>query len=534
MTATTAHPPAPAPPPRARLAGSAPRVALAAAIAAAVTVVAWRTGDWWTGNFRGAGTNRTIARVLLFAAVFGAVLTLPGVVRRATRPALAIFAGWTLYLGVWLVALWPGILMTDSVDAVVNTRQGIVYEWFSYVHSLINLAVLDVVPNVAAFGVLQILATAALMAYASALVLRAGGRWWAVAAMNLLAALSAPLIVNTLLYSRDTLFALGHVFLALAVAEAVVVRRSLSKAGLVAIAGLTGVLSVYRGDGIVLILVVPLLLLLLRPGRRVALQGAAVFAASLVLFHVVLPALCKIDPKVPDAYALSLRLNPLGAVLNTDYYSADKAADEAALGRVINVAGVKAKATAAEIPAFWAGDWNQAATPADWDAFKATSDRLLLDNLGTVLGNRLATFGATTGLAPAAFTGTAMPGARERDDWIADRTGMEGTPPSTGLYDALSKPLSESGEYRGLFSWRAALQWNLLPWLLLLVVVLLAYRRLRFEAVVAAVILARVPLVFAAAPAAQYKYYYSVLLAGLVIVGLLLAHVRPRSTAAAA
>jgi hypothetical protein len=40
--------------------------------------------------------------------------------------------------------------------------------------------------------------------------------------------------------------------------------------------------------------------------------------------------------------------------------------------------------------------------------------------------------------------------------------------------------------------------------------------------------------VFAAAPAAQYKYYYSVLLAGLVIVGLLLAHVRPRSTAAAA
>ena len=499
-------------------------VAVAAAIAAAATVVAWRTGDWWTGGFDGAAQNRTIARALIFAAVFAAVLLARRV--RASRVALAVFAGWALYLGAWLVALWPGIIMSDTADTVVNTRQGIVYEWFSYVHSLLNLAVLDAVPNVAAFGVLQVLATAALMAYGSALVLRAGGRWWAVAAMNAVAALSAPLVVNTLLYSRDTLFGLAHVGLALAVAEVVAVRRSVSRGGLIAIALLTGVLSVYRADGIVLALVVPLLLLTLRPRRRAALLGAAAFAVSLALFHVALPAICRIDPKVPGDYALTLRLNPLGAVLNTDFYSRDPEADLAVLERVIDVDAVRAKATPVEIPAYWEGDWNKAATPQDLAAFTATADRLLRDNAGTVLGNRVATFGAASGLAEGGFTGTEMGSVRDRSAWLPDRAGMEGAPPSAGLYEAAAEPLRESGSYRGLLSWRAALQWNLLPWLALLLGVALAWRRLRFEAVVAAVVLCRVPLVFLAAPAAQYKYYYSVLLAGLVVLGLLLARLR--------
>jgi hypothetical protein len=522
VSAATVRGPAPAAGDARRRGTASPRrLAVAAGVALAVTVIAWLTGDWWAGDAPGAGRNRTIARALLFGTLLGAVYAAPAM-RRASLVAVVVFAAWALYLGAWLVALWPGIVMTDTVDAVVNARQGIVYEWFSYVHSLVHLMALDVVPHVATLGVVQVLATAALMAYASRLVLRAGGRWPAVVAMNLLAAICAPLIVNTLLYSRDTLYGIAHVFLALAVAEAVVVRRSLSRGGLLGIAALTGLLSVYRGDGIALALVVPALLLLLRPDRRRLLHGAAAFAGSLAFFHVLLPAATVIDPKIPGAYALSLRLNPLGAVLNTNFYSADKERDLAALSRVIDVEAVRREATPTEIPAYWNGRWNREADSADFEAFTTTADRLLRDNLATVLGNRVQTFGAASGLAEGGFKGTDFGPFETRHGWIADRTGMEGAPPSSEIYDAVTGPLRESGRYYGLLSWRSSLQWNLIPWMLLLGGVLLAYRRLRFEAVVAAVILCRVPLVFAAAPAAQYKYYYSVLLGGLVVLGLLL------------
>jgi hypothetical protein len=528
---TTAVHEGPAPGARARASGALPspaRLALAVAAALIVTAAAWLTGDWWNLTApESDALNLTAARALIFLAVFATVLAVPAVVRRAGRAPLAVFAPWAVYLGLWLTALWPGPLMTDTVDVLANSRQGIVYEWFSYAYSLLAIAALDVVPHVASLAILQIVLTAALIAYASALLLRRGSGALPVVVLNVLAAVSVPVVVNSLLVTRDTVFAVLHVFLALYVADAVV-RRSLSRGGLVGVALLVGLLSVLRGDGVMLALCVPLLLLALRPARRQLLAGAALFAASLVLFHAALPAVLHVDPKVPHAYGLSLRMNPLGAVLNSDFYSPDKERDLATLGRVIDVEAVRQSATPLEIPAYWEGHWNKQATVEDFAAFKAVADRLMRDNLPTVFANRVQTFGAATGLAPGGFTGTELPEPDRRLDWVSipQRSGLTGSPPSDELYEALADPLREVGLYRGLFSYRAALQFNLLPWLLLLAAVLPFWRRARLEAVFAVIILSRVPLVFAAAPAAQFKYYYSVLLGGFVLAALLLSRLR--------
>jgi hypothetical protein len=425
------------------------------------------------------------------------------------------------------VALWPGLPMSDTVSVVGTAHEGRISEWFSAIYALLAISTLDVVPHVAAMVVLQIAVTAALMAYASALLLRRTSRRLPLLALNLVAAVSAPLIVNSLMVTRDALFGAVHVMLALYVADAVV-RRSISRGGLAGVVLVTGFLSVLRGDGIALLLAVPLVLLALRPTRRQIAVGAAAFLASFALFAAVLPAVLKIDPGTPHAYQLTLRVNPLAAVLNSDFYSPSKEADLAALGRMIDVEAFRQRATPGGIPAYWAGSWNHAASDADYEAFRTVADRLLLDNAGIVLGNRLQAFTIAGGLGTGQFTGTsiATATAREQGQGASGEPGLGGAPPSASLYNAAADPLRESGAYRGLLSWRAALQWNFLPWLLLLAAVLPFWRRARMEAIVALIVLSRVPLVFVAAPAAQYKYYYSVLLGGLVVAALLLARLR--------
>jgi hypothetical protein len=448
----------------------------------------------------------------------------PGIVRRTPTAGRAIFLAWAAYLGLWLLATWPGLLMTDSADVVEKVQRGVVHEWFSYVQPLITMAAMDVVPSIGAMAVVQIVATAAFFAYASVVMLRHGSGPVAVAIVNVVAAVLAPVVVDTLLHSRDTLFGLGHAYLAVAVADTIVSRRRPSPQWVVGIALLTGVLSIYRGDGIVLIVVVPALLLLLRPGRRAIALGAATFAAAFAVFHVVLPKLLVVQDQSRE-YAMSLRMNPLGAVLQGDYYSPDKAADEAALGRVLDVALVKRVSNPLDITAYWQGGWRPDAPDANFAIFERTSNRLLLDNLSLVAANRAETFAAAAGISSGGFTGTQIGTLATRDDWLTQRDGLVGDPLLPGLYEPAARYIRASGTFDGVALRGVTLHWDIIPWLALLIVVLLLFRRLPLEALIAAIILSRIPLVVAAAPAAQYKYFYSVLLGALVVSGLLIGRI---------
>ena len=504
-------------------------------VAAAVTLVAWQTGDWWAINREAQGErNLTIARVLLFAGVFGTALGVRELWRRSSRVARLAFAGWAGYLGFWLFGQWPGLVEPDTIDMFRNAQEGIVYEWFSYLSALIHLAVLDVVPHVGIFGVLQVLGMAALLGYATSLIAERSSSRVPVAIFVALGVLSSPLVVYTIHYSRDTWFAMLHVVLALLVARAVAERRTVSRGGLVAIAALAGFLSAYRGDGPVVLLAVAAVLLLLRPPRRTLVAGAAVFAASIALFHVVLPAAVFVKQVNPHYYELTLQLNPLGAVLQSDFTSKNRERDLADLRRVLDPDKVRQIQTPVNIPAFWTpGIWRWDASEADWQVFGDATDRLLKQNLPTVLANRVTNFASSSGLQNGAYRGPEYIYV----DW-ADRVtsmqqmnpvlldSMTAEPPVQRLYMAQEKVIHATSDFKGVRPAGAALHWNLLPWLGILLGAMLAFRRARFEAIVAVIILSRVPLVFLVAPIAQFKYYNSVHLAGLVVLGLLLTRVR--------
>jgi hypothetical protein len=512
------------------LGGSGRRARIGAVVAAAVVGVAWQTGDWWQTG--GANTNLTVARVLLFLTVLALVYALAPVIRRVSRPAWIVFGGWTLYGGLWLFAMWPGLVMTDTQDMVARTSYGVVYEWFSYLHSLINLAVLDIVPHVATFGVLQVLGTAALMAFASTIALEVRRSIPALVAMNVIAALSAPVVANTILYSRDTIFGLVHVALALYLARGLILRRRFTAGQVLGIAVVTSFLSAYRGDGIVLLVVVPALILVLRPPRAAIVRGAAVFAAAVVVFHVLLPATLEIQDE-GHRYELSLKWNPLSAVLRSNFYSQTKEQDLRDLGRVIDVEGVKQTYNPAGIDGFWLNKWNQRASESDYKVFNSVASRLIRENAWTVLANRVETFGAAAGLGPGQFNVPPLGldpypanGVERRFWYLGFRQGLVADSPWPALYRKGQAVLERTTPFTGTISTRSAVHWNFLPWMLVLIGTLLAWRRVPVEAVIAAVLLCRVPLVFVAAPAGQFKYYYSVHLGGILVLGLLLARVR--------
>ncbi len=496
------------------------RAAIAAALALIVTVVAWRTGGFFTAD--SDERNLTVVRLMLFAALALFFFSLPTIVRRAGRAARIAFLAWAAYLGVWLFALWPGIVMSDSIAAVDESRRANVFEWFSWIHSALNIAVLDLVPHIGALAVLQIVLVAGTMAFATQALLSWRASVPAAVAMNVVAALSAPIVVNALLLSRDTPFALGHVLLSLLVAQLATRQREATAPRIAVVVLLTGWLSVYRGDGIVLLVVVPLLLLFaLRPARAAVLRGAAAFAGVWILFAFLLPATLDVQDQ-SRAYAVSLRVNPLGAVLQSDFYSADREHDLRELGRVINVAEVRDTYTPAEIPAYWSPTgWNRNASDADFAAFKKTADRLMLENVSAVLGGRVRTFGAATGLGPGQFIQGSFdatgPGS---GDAIAAR------PPSHALHTAAEDAIERTEGWSGAISTRGSLFWNFLPWLALLLCVLPFWKRAPFPAAFALIVLCRVPVVFLVSPAAQFKYYLSVELGGIVLLGMLLALVR--------
>lgn len=500
------------------------RAVVGVVVATVVTVVAWRTGGWFDTG--GRDRNLTAARVLLWLTTFGIVYAVPPLFRRMSRPVALVFAFWTVYGGLWLLAMWPGLVMTDTHAQVVYIQSGTVWDWFSYLHSVLNMMVFDVVPHVAAFGPLQVLGMAGLMAFASAVLLEVRHNIPALAAMNAIAALSAPVVVNTLLYSRDTPYTLGLVALALYLGRSLVLKRRISPQGVAGVALATGFLAAYRGDGVALLVVVPLVLLLvLRPSRGAIVRGAGAFAASVLLFFVVLPHLVFDVYSDPHRYELSLKINPLGAVLQSNFYSQNKDEDLRQLGRVIDVEGVKELSEPSEITPFWLNKWNPEASEDDWKAFNQTADRLLRENAWTVFANRIETFGAATGLAPGQFA-TAPLYRANRFSYVGIEEGIKADAPFPGLYDKGATIISRTKAFTGAISTHSAIHWNFLPWMFVLLVALALWRRLPLEAVVAAVLLSRVPLIFIAAPAAQFKYYYSVHLGGIVVLGLMLARVR--------
>ncbi|MFT4034540.1 MAG: hypothetical protein QM679_03080 [Patulibacter sp.] len=523
--------------------------AVSAAIALAITAVAWRTGEWWQITDPSLKINLWTARAVLLVTLTLGLRGVIAVLPRMTPLRWTLAGFWLLYAALAIVLAWPGTLMSDSIQEFTISRGLVITTWFGWIYGLAHLALLDLIPRMWFLLVVQVLGSAAVFAYAGDVIYRRGrGARWPLVLTTLLLAGAAPVIATTILISRDAPFGVLHLLLALLIVDAVAVRKRATPLIVLAVAVLAGVLSVLRGDG-VLLLWTPLLLLALRPSRQAALRGGLVTVALIVAIRVVLPTPLKLDDD-PFRYSLTLRLPAIAAILadandtadrrddlpasdrknfegsvNRPFWSKTPEADLEALAGVIDLRRVEGLQSPFEIPAFWFGAYRLDATPAQIARFQQTADRLIRDNLPVVLASKVETFSASSGLMNHGFTGIPFERGANPFGGIApaQRDHLAASAPWPSGTNWLARQLGRSATYQGLRPAGSALWWNLVPALVLLLAVLIIRRRWWPEALLAGVILARVPLVFVAAPAAQFKYYYSVYLGGIVALGLMLA-----------
>ncbi|MBU5637830.1 hypothetical protein KOM00_13940 [Geomonas sp. Red69] len=438
---------------------------------------------------------------------------------------LAFFVICAAWFGFWLLGLWPGFYMTDSYGTLWSMYSLSFDNWFSALHPLLYLALYQIVPNAVVVPIFQLLLTSLVFAYALAGLRRLGLSRFLTILLLLALLVNVPVIALTLLVTRDTVFSVVLLFFALWIFFRIVEReRAFSGRELCFCAALIVFLAIYRGDGIALLLAVPLLLGL--NGRISTPRAGMLFLGALLMLQIVKPALIK-ALAIPDdqkiAYSVSLMMNPLGYLLQNDYVTATPEQDRKVLGMLVDVDKVKEVSIPYEIPAFWSGYWKPVPEAA-FSRVRALYGRMIMDNKALFLANRLICFSASTGMRPYGFTYCDM----ARDTKHAPHfDAVYNEPLHRTLFPALYQRqagfIASASTFTGLHPEGKFLHWNFLPELALALLALALFPWFPATASTALVVLSRVPLVFLAAPAGQFKYYYSLYLFGFFVIFLLIA-----------
>ena len=142
------------------------------------------------------------------------------------------------------------------------------------------------------------------------------------------------------------------------------------------------------------------------------------------------------------------------------------------------------------------------------------------------MAGRVETFLASTGFTGAGFKITDM----YRDGWPIhwvppESVGVDlgSSRPFPWLTENLQRYFTYSVAYDPSLSSGSVLFWNFLPSLVVTLIALMARLSAPGLSLASIIVLARVPVVFLAAPASQFKYYLSVEMCGAFFLMLLIA-----------
>lgn len=492
------------------------RVAATAVLGTAVLLLAaYYYFDWWRLNSTPAAESYLVVRIFGALVISAAGWTL--ITWFASLPIAwrRLFMGWVLYLGLWLAATWPGYLMTDSYAAYRYAVDAPFNAWLGTPNIIAYSAVVQLVPHIGAVAVVQLLLAAFVFTYSTRVLVNATGSRAAGMAFSALLALAPAVLYNVLLLSRDTPFSLMVLWLT-AFAFDAARRRSVGLGAAIGM-GIAGAAVVaMRGDGILALL--PALAVVLVVGAlKVRLASTIAVAATLLLLTGLMPGW--VGERRDDwAYEMSLVVNPLGYILQRDYYARDKAAVISVADRVLDVRKVVAQQNPFEIPAYWDNAVRPESTQDERDEFERMYRRLLVENSGLFLANRAEMFAASTGLNRSGFRyADVLQNWNWRHYVAPEEVNLSLDRPFPNLFARADAIFRDTKSYHGAVFGGAFLFWNFLPELIVLCVAVLAYVLSPALAAAALVPLLRVPAIVLFAPAAQFKYFLSVELSGMFI-----------------
>jgi hypothetical protein len=502
--------------------------ALYAAVSFVTIIAIYYGADWWHLNDSPLWAHGKLMLLRVGAALLLslAIAMLVSWLVHGTRRARLLFGGWLLAAALLFAAIWPGYLMTDSVSALKYSFEFPFNLWLGFFTPFYDAAVLQLLPNVAALVGVQLLLAAAVLAYAcDTIVVATGRKAWALL-FAVLVVCSPALVFNLGLQSRDTLFSLLVLWLAVFVVRTG--QGIIGGAGSMLLAGCIGGLTVAvrSGDGwLVLLPLAVIVAWLTRSRRQSGLFAAA--ALTVLLFSALLSA--KLGQRGDAfAYQVANTINPLGYVMQSKF-STDAGQHLGEIAKVVDVDKIRALQTPYEIPAWWSGNLiRESATPQQRDAYLGHVGGYLRENVGIFVAGRVHTFFAANGLSDGGFKVQDLYASGWPAEWIPPakyHVDLAAGRPFPALAEATKSWIDGSAHFDPALTSGSALFWDLLPWIAVLLLVICFGPRVPGLRLAALLVFARVPVVFMTAPAAQFKYYLPVAIAAGFILVLALAGV---------
>ena len=483
--------------------------------------------DWWGLNQRPnwSGDKLLILRIAGSALLSFFACTLMFWMRDSSSRVRLYFFCWLAFCMLLFVASWPGYLMSDSVSAFKYSLEYPIELWLGFFKPFLFFSILQVIPHVSAITFIQLTIVAGVFAYATEVItLVTGSRRYAFAFFSLVA-IDPSIVFNMALLSRDTLFSVIVLW-----AAAFIVKLAHDKvitAPAVLVAGLlVGLLVALRGDGWFVLL--PFLVSFAAITRNIkasALLSISTLAVA-ISFSWVFPNIFGYQGN-NFQYKVANTVNPVGYVLQSRFHT-DVGNNRAVIGTVLDLEKLVAIQTPYEIPYWWSGGgaYAENANLESRRGYLGHVYGFLKENLGIFLAGRVETFLASTGFTGAGFNITDM----YRDGWPIhwvppESVGVDlgSSRPFPWLTENLQRYFTYSVAYDPSLSSGSVLFWNFLPSLVVTLIALMARLSAPGLSLASIIVLARVPVVFLAAPASQFKYYLSVEMCGAFFLMLLIA-----------
>lgn len=437
---------------------------------------------------------------------------------------------------LWFVGEWPGHLRSDMLQSVAVSSRHEVDPWLSTLWGLYAGAVHRITGNFTLLSVLNILLLSWVLADVFSLLLRLGLPRWGAVPFVLLLVTSVPLGLLAINLSHDILNGFLKIALVATLLRVLVRGRLSGRPGarpgtLVLLGALVLATALLRGENIVLLVYVPALLLLTRQARPLAvgLLVLALVAGHLTFRRALEPMLTGPwlnNSDFRNRYQLTLLLNPLGFMAMNHAYSPTPEQDREVVSRAVSWECLVERTLIWEPPCYWT-DLRSPLTDENLAGVKRVFVRTALDNPGLFLANRVAVFAGNLGVAPQVIP-PFIPEREQADPAqlyrphaeVMAREGL--VPPPPNALSRLTHAVRDGSYPReGLRSARAVL-WTSLPAFLLLVGLLVTWRRNPMCAALAGVLAVPLGPFFLAAPASHITYLTDLWVFGYLAVPLLL------------
>ena len=455
---------------------------------------------------------------------------------------IMVMSWFLIWYGFWLIVYYPGSYTPDTLDALRQISYMDINDWFSFLHPLTYLFIYQIYPDVMVIGIAQVLLCSFVFAdiisyFYAQFRFKKTLKIIIFTCFVLFISSITSIIYYNFFYMRDIPYSIIHLYFAFYVFKSCIDHKksSITRHQIIIILGIGLFLSLYRGEGWIILLVTLVALFVYGKLGLKSFSKIVLFSlVSLFTLNTLLPTLLKVKFTSKDEYNLTLVAYPLGFILREgkNYISSNYEEDNKILSKVVDTAGIQKHTNSYEITAFQheGGLWKRKASKSEWRQFYNRTLKIFRDNPHLFLAARTANFVSqlfvfdqrvekTNDSGRFDLTASECLNNKLENKWCNLYCGDI----MMGILKMLPQCISNKGVcgYPPLmqlekfnFQWH----WNSVFSLVAAVFVLFLYKYVPVSAIAASIILARIPLVFLTAPYAFFRYVYSLYLFGLFIL----------------